>query len=226
VAAALCARLGLGPAKARIRSGFLRDLRQGWSDSASRRWLWVMVLQGAVVVPVWLVGYQMLGLVYGQSYLGGAGPWGFVFSGFTAGLIVGAAALMWRPSRVGLVVCGGTGSMALPLAAMSLTAPLPVVVAATAAAGTELAVSMTMWASLVQERIPSDRLSRVTSHSTLAQILPAAAFGVRATLGAGAVIISAAMVTPLLLPQVRTLALTPMERPAAGELEAAVVAPR
>jgi len=230
-AALLCARLGLKPAKAKIRSGFVRDLRQGWGDFAACRWLWVMALQGAVVVPVWLVGYQMLGPVYGQHYLGGARPWGFVVSAFTAGLIVGAAvALVWRPSRVGLVVCGGTGAMALPLAAMSLTVPVPVLAAATATAGTGLALSMTMWASLVQERIPSDRLSRVTSYSTLGQLLPvplgylaagplAAAFGLRVTLGAGAVVIGAAMVAPLLLPQVRALALAPAQHSAAGARE-------
>jgi hypothetical protein len=238
VAAVLCARLGLGPAKAKMRGGFVRDLRQGWTDFASRRWLWVMVLQGAVVVPVWLVGYQMLGPVYGQDYLGGAGPWGLVVSAFTAGLIIGAVtALMWRPARVAVVVCAGTGSMALPLAVMSLAGPLPVLVAATATAGAGLAVSMTMWASLVQERIPADRLSRITSYSTLGQILPvpagylaagplAAAFGVRAVLGAGAVVICAAMVVPLLLRQVRALALAPADQPAAGEREAAVVSPR
>ncbi|MGW0949874.1 MFS transporter [Streptomyces sp. NPDC002623] len=69
--AALCVRLGLGPAKAKIRGGFTLDVRQGWADFASRRWLWVMVLQGAVVVPVWLAGYQLLGPVYGRDYLGG-----------------------------------------------------------------------------------------------------------------------------------------------------------
>lgn len=33
--------------------------------------------------------------------------------------------------------------------------------------GTGLAVSMTVWASLVQERIPADRLGRTLSYSTL-----------------------------------------------------------
>ncbi|WP_274565088.1 MFS transporter [Streptomyces spiramyceticus] len=76
-AAVLCARLNLAPTKAKVRTGFVADLREGWGDFWSRRWLWVMVLQGAVVVPVWLVGYQMLGPVYGENYLGGAAGWGW-----------------------------------------------------------------------------------------------------------------------------------------------------
>ncbi|MEW2243502.1 MFS transporter [Streptomyces sp. NPDC026666] len=217
--ALLFARIDLKPGVVKVKTGFLADLRDGWSDFRSRRWLWVMVVQGAFVVPVWMVGYQLLGPVYGERFLGGAGLWGLVVSGFTAGLVVGAAvALMWRPRLVGRVVCAGTGSLALPLAAMGAAAPLPVLVAATVAAGTGLAVSMTVWSGLVQERIPADRLSRALSYSTLGQLVPvpfgyllagpvSRAVGVRATLAGGALVIVLAAVVPLLIRQVRTLAL-------------------
>ncbi|MEV5879374.1 MFS transporter [Streptomyces sp. NPDC052101] len=233
-AAVLCARIGLALTPAKVRTGFVRDLKDGWQDFRARRWLWPMVLQGAVVVPVWLVGYQMLGPVYGSRYLGGAGPWGVVVSAFTGGLVVGSAAtLMWKPQRVGVVVCLGTGTMALPLAAMALNAPLVVLAFTTCTAGAGLALSMTMWSSLVQERIPPDRLSRITSYSTLGQVLPvplayvaagplSGTFGVRATLAAGAAVIVAAMVVPLAVVQIRTLSLTPSE-PATDE--ALVTAP-
>ncbi|MFE1558369.1 MFS transporter [Streptomyces sp. NPDC058734] len=219
--AVLFSRIALTPRKVKVRAGFTADLRAGWEDFRSRRWLWVMVCQAAVIVPFWLVGYQMLGPVYGQRVLGGAAPWGVVVSGFTAGLIAGAAlALMWKPTRVGLVVCAGTGSMAVPLAAMAGAVPLHVLVVATGVAGTGLAVSMTVWASLVQERIPADRLGRTLSYSTLGQILPvpfgyllagpaAHVFGLRQTLAAGALVITAAAVVPLALPQVRGLSLAP-----------------
>ncbi|MEU4932044.1 MFS transporter [Streptomyces yokosukanensis] len=217
--ALLFARIDLKPGSVKVKTGFLADLRGGWTDFRSRRWLWVMVVQGALVVPVWLVGYQLLGPVYGERFLGGAGLWGLVVSGFTAGLVAGAAvALMWRPRLVGRVVCAGTGSLALPLAAMAAAAPLPVLVAATAAAGTGLAVSMTVWSGLVQERIPADRLSRALSYSTLGQLVPvpfgyllagpvSRAVGVRATLAGGALVIVLAAVVPLLIRQVRALAL-------------------
>jgi hypothetical protein len=91
---------------------------------------------------------------------------------------------------------------------------------------------MTMWASLVQERIPADRLSRVTSYSTLGQVLPvpvaylaagplSVAVGVRLTLLGEACVIAAAAVIPLFVVQVRALSLTPpaarsyADRPAA-----------
>ncbi|MEV5983666.1 MFS transporter [Streptomyces sp. NPDC052051] len=219
--ALLFSRISLKPKTVKVRTGFTADLREGWDDFRSRRWLWVMVCQAAVIVPVWLVGYQLLGPVYGQRVLGGAAPWGVVVSGFTAGLVAGAAlALMWKPCQVGLVVCAGTGSMAVPLAAMAASVPLPVLVVATAVAGTGLAVSMTVWSSLVQERIPADRLGRTLSYSTLGQILPVPfgyllagpashLFGLRTTLAAGALIITTAAVVPLAIAQVRGLGLAP-----------------
>ncbi|MFD4560523.1 MFS transporter [Streptomyces sp. NPDC058469] len=234
-AAVLCACIGLAPAPAKVRTGFVRDLKDGWADFWARRWLWLMVLQGAVVVPVWLVGYQMLGPVYGSRYLGGAGPWGVVVSAFTGGLVLGSAvALVWTARWVGVVVCLGTGAMALPLASMALNAPLPVLALAACTAGAGLALSMTMWSSLVQERIPADRLSRVMSYSTLGQVLPvplayvaagplSTMFGVRATLAAGAGVILIAVVAPLAVHQIRTLSLAPAEP---VDDEALVTAPR
>lgn len=217
--ALLFSRIGLKSKTVKVRTGFTADLREGWDDFRSLRWLWVMVCQAAVIVPVWLAGYQLLGPVYGQQVLGGAAPWGVVVSGFTAGLVAGAAlALMWRPRKVGLVVCVGTGSMAVPLAAMAAAVPLPVLVIAAGVAGTGLAVSMTVWASLVQERIPADRLGRTLSYSTLGQILPvpfgyllagpaAHLIGLRTTLAVGALVIAAAAVAPLALTQIRGLCL-------------------
>ncbi|MFE2185777.1 hypothetical protein [Streptomyces sp. NPDC059455] len=169
------------------------------------------------------MGYQVLGPVYGQQVLGGAARWGVVVSGFTAGLVAGAAlALVWKPRQVGLVVCAGTGSMAVPPAAMAAAVPLPALVIATGTAGTGLAVSMTVWASLVRERIPADRLGRTLSYSTLGQILPvpfgyllagpaAHLIGLRTTLAAGALIITTAAAVPLAIAQVRGLCLAPAE---------------
>lgn len=237
-AAMLCAKIKLGGGRVKVKTGFVSDLREGWQDFWSRTWLWVMVAQGSVIVPMWLVGYQLLGPVYGERFLGGSGPWGLVVSGFTGGLIAGAAlALMWKPRWVGLVVCLGTGSMALPLAAMALGLPVLVLIGATAAAGTGLAVSMTTWAGLVQERIPKDRLSRTTSYSTLGQLLPvplgyltagpaAELLGVRVVLALAAVVIAGAAVLPLLLRQIRELSLAVEDESVDSELASAARAPR
>lgn len=137
--------------------------------------------------------------------------------------------MLWKPRRVGVVVCLGTGSMALPLAAMAATVPLVVLAAATGAAGCGLALSMTTWAGLVQQRIPKDRLSRTLSYSALGQILPVPIgylaagplsrhLGLRPTLALGALVIAAAAVVPLAVRQIRALSLADEEPETRGEL--------
>lgn len=237
-AAVLCSRIGLKTARVKVKSGFVADLRDGWTDFWSRRWLWVMVMQGAVIVPAWLVGYQALGPVYGERFLGGPGLWGVVVSGFTGGLIAGAAAaLMWRPRLAAVVVCAGTGTMALPLAAMALRMPVPVLVVTAFTAGAGLAFSGTTWASVVQARIPADRMSRTMSYSTLGQLIPVPVgyvlvgplvtlLGLRVTLVAGALLIGCAAIAPLALAQVRELSATELEEAAETALASATRAPR
>ncbi|MFF3378623.1 MFS transporter [Streptomyces sp. NPDC002680] len=220
----LFTRAGPLPRTTRPRTRFTADLREGWREVTGRRWLAVMVCQAALIGPAWLAGYQLLGPLYGERVLGGAGPWGVVVSAFTAGLIAGAAlALAWRPSGAGVTVCAGTGALALPLAAIAARIPLPVLVTAMLVAGAGLEVAMVAWASLLQERIPGDRLGRTLSYSALGQTLPvpvayllagpaAELLGLRTTLAAAAALITTAAVLPLALPQVRALTLAPAEK--------------
>ncbi|MFG2963312.1 MFS transporter [Streptomyces sp. NPDC048288] len=215
--ALLFARAGALPRAVRSRTRFAVDLRQGWRELWCRRWLGVMVCQAALIGPAWLAGYQLLGPLYGQRFLGGAGLWGVVVSAFTGGLIVGAVlALVWRPSGAGFTVCAGTGALALPLAAIAARTPVLVLVAAALLAGAGLEVAVIVWASLLQERIPGDLLGRTLSYSTLGQTLPVPAaylltgpavesLGLRTTLAAAALLITVAAVLPLALPQVRGL---------------------
>ncbi|GAA1045635.1 hypothetical protein GCM10009566_74320 [Streptomyces murinus] len=113
------------------------------------------------VVPAGLRHAADALLKIGQNTVKVAGSALGGISGFTAGLVAGAAlALLWKPRRVGVVVCTDTGSMDVPPAAMAGVVPLSMLVVATGEAGTGLAVGMTVWASLVQERIPADRLGR------------------------------------------------------------------
>ncbi|MFI7319246.1 MFS transporter [Streptomyces venezuelae] len=205
------------PREGRPGTGLRGEMGRGWQEVWRRRWLAVMVCQAAVTGSAWLAGYQMLGPLYAQRVLGGAALWGVVVSAFTGGLIAGAAlALAWRPSAAGAVVCGGTVMLALPLAAMAVRAPLPALVAAYVVAGAGLELAMVVWLSLLQERIPGDRLSRVLSYSTLGQMLPvpvaylltgplAAGLGLHTTLAWAAALVTAAALLPLVLPQVRRL---------------------
>ncbi|SEM69755.1 MFS transporter [Streptacidiphilus jiangxiensis] len=233
VAAALFARLGLGADRLKTASTFGQDFREGWDDFRSRHWLWIMVVQGACLVPVWLVGYELLGPVFGQRYLGGAAAWGAIVSGFTTGVVAGAAlGLLWKPTRVGVVVCLGNGLLAVPLAAMSSTSWVPLLVVSTVVAGTGCAFAITTWAGLMQARVPADRLSRASAYAGLGQLAPVpvgyliagpltAWIGLRPTLAAAAVLVVLAATVPLTVRHVRLLDL-PANRTAAERAPARV----
>lgn len=231
-AALLYTRLGLGEDRLKTKSRFGRDFKAGWDDFRSRRWLWTMALQGAFLVPVWLIGYELLGPVFGQRYLGGAAAWGAVVSGFTAGVVAGAAlGLLWKPRLVGVVVCLGNGLLAVPLAAMAANAPVPALMASTALAGTGCAFAITTWGAVMQAHVPADRLSRVYAFSDMGQIGPvplgylaagplAAWLGLRPTLAAGALLVALAATVPLAVRHVRLLDL-PEPTPAAQPVPSA-----
>ncbi|WP_275460830.1 MFS transporter [Streptomyces noursei] len=215
--AALFARNGGPGAPGGPQTAFARQLREGWADFRSRRWLVVITLQSALVLSVWMVGYQMLGPVYGERFLGGAGPWGVVMSGFAAGVLGGSVlALWWRPRRTGLLCCASAVLMAMPLAAIAARVHTVGLVLAVGAAGMLASLSMTVWTGLLQEVIPRDRLSRAMSYSFFGETVtvplgylaaaPASrVLGLKGTLELGALLIALLGTLPLLLPEVRLL---------------------
>ncbi|GAA0956033.1 MFS transporter [Actinocorallia libanotica] len=209
-------RVPLTPIK---RQKMWAALREGWADFASRRWLWIMVVQSALCCAPWLVGYQILGPVYTQEYLGGAAAWGLVMAVFSGGLIAGSVVvLLLRPRRVAVVACVAIACEALPLAALALHAPLPVLLAAVFLTGVGLDVSINTFAAFRQREIPLELQSRVAAYNLVGQqlLIPvgylvaaplADAVGLVPVLAGCAAVIVVCAFVPLLDGQVRAMRL-------------------
>ncbi|GAA2118460.1 MFS transporter [Actinomadura alba] len=209
-------RVPLTPIKSKDMLGALRE---GWSDFWSRHWLWIMVAQSAACCTPWLIGYQVLGPLYSERHLGGAASWGLVVGGFAGGLITGSVVvLLLRPQRVALVACTATASLALPLVALVVQAPLPMLVAATFVTGVGLDVSINTFATFQQREVPLEMQARTSSYSLLGQQLPIPvgylvagplehAVGVISALAGCAVVILAVAFLPLLNAGVRAMRL-------------------
>jgi MFS family permease len=236
-AAALLTRLAPG-AIPRKQEAAAAEFRTGWRAFTAHRPTMLLTASGAVVVPLWLGGYLVLGPAYADAHLGGPARWGLVVAGFTCGLLAGAAVcLAAPPTRPGWTTCTAAAVMASPPAAMAADAPLPVLVTTTFAAGFTLNVSIVVWRTWVQQAFPAVVLSRITGITGAGQsaLVPAAYLvagpvadhtGLRPALGGAAVLLAAAALAPLAAPGVRALRVHPAATPTAPDEAAEVPAPR
>ncbi len=153
-----------------VRAGVsvLSDVRSGWQEFTSRRWVWLMVLSfggyQATMLPIVFV----LGPVIAEQELNGASSWALVLSARAVGaLAVGFLLFRWRPHRP-LVASTAVILLDVPFV-LALVGGLPIalVVLAGAASSAGLVAADTLWESTLQERVPGPVLSRVSSYDWL-----------------------------------------------------------
>jgi MFS family permease len=216
LAAALISRLRPIQGK-RLPAGLLTDLRDGWFDFWSLRWLVILVVQGSVALLFWLAGFQLLGPMYAVKELGGAGPWGVVLGCFAVGLISGSlVAAVVRPRRVGVTSSAGVAGLFLPILAMATRCPLVVICISVVLAGILLDLSVVVQGSFTQRNIPAEIFGRVIAYVMIGELglvpLGYLAFGslvvfagLDVTLWICAVAILLSAVIPLLVREIRDL---------------------
>jgi hypothetical protein len=201
----------------RIPASFLHELRAGWHEFTSRTWLWVDGLFSAfgnfaVLAPIWA-----LGPLVAEESLGGAAAWAAIVTAFGVGSVVaGAVALRFKPERPLLIGVSALVLIAFPPALLAVPAPTPVIAAGAFAAGFGLILFNTLFETTVQQHVPAEALSRVSSIDWMLSLglypiglavagSVAEVIGVGATLAASA--IWALIWTPVVLavPSVRNL---------------------
>jgi MFS family permease len=148
-----------------------QDVRGGWREFASRRWVWLMVLSFASYQASVLPAIFVLGPVFAKEHLAGASSWALILSARAVGaLLVGLVLLRWRPRRP-LVASTAVVLLDVPfLLCLAGGLPLPVVVATAALSSAGVVAADTVWESTFQARVPADVLSRVSSYESLGSI--------------------------------------------------------
>ena len=211
----------LGPAQASSGStaapSMVRELREGWSEFWSHKWLWVTVLQYTVVLAAWYGGFQVLGPAVARAHLGGAQAWGLITAAEGVGLIVGGVvSLRWTPRRPIVFVVLGGAAIALSLLALALLLPLWLICLIAFGIGVSIEALMVVWTVTMAVNIPSDMLARVSAYDALGSTMgmPAGALvtgpiaalvGVSATQYGAAAIILVASVLALIPREIRTM---------------------
>ena len=113
-------------------------------------------------------GINVLGPVVAEQSLGGAASWGLIVTAQTIGLIAaGFVMLRWRPRESCSWGRWATAGAAPLFALLAVHAPVWVIAAAALSPGVGLETFGVLWDTAMQQQIPQDRLSRVSSYDAL-----------------------------------------------------------
>ncbi|MFB7472420.1 MFS transporter [Kitasatospora sp. NPDC056184] len=146
----------------------LADLRDGWGEFRSRRWLWVTTVQMALFNLLVWAPFLVLGPLTAQRELGGARAWGLVMGVYGVGAVLGGLLMLGRrPGRPLAVATVATLGWAMPSAALAAGLPLLWTAAAALVAGAGSAVCGSLYESTLQSWVPAEVLARVTAFGGL-----------------------------------------------------------
>ena len=225
---AVLATMRLPRAARAATATFLAELREGWDEFRSRRWLWVNVSQHGVQNAFVFGTFLILGPIVADEALGGARDWGFILAAQSVGVVVGGlVATRHRPERPLLWSAVVFAPFVPALVLLGAEQPVWVIAAAFAVTGIGLSMSGVLWETTVQQHVPAEKLSRVVSYDALgsfaaipvgqALVGPVSdGIGIEATLWGAAAIMLASIVFQLSIREIRELRARDPERALAG----------
>lgn len=144
----------------------LQDLRDGFRFMIRTRWLLATLLFASVFVLVVLGPIEvLLPFIAAQRFADGARAYGFILAFFGAGGALGALAVssLRMPRRYLTVMMTMWGAGSIPLVVVGTTASFPAMAAATFVIGVTDGAGMVIWGTLLQRRVPTEMLGRVSS---------------------------------------------------------------
>jgi MFS family permease len=149
-------------------SNFLGELKEGWREFIARTWLWVIVLQFGFCNAITVGTEGVLGPAIAKDQLGGAASWGLILTAQSLGLIAGGLILLrLRPRR--LLLAATLGFLLTIPFLLGLSVPVSVLalIVLAAIAGIGIETFGILWDTTMQQEIPQEKLSRVSSYDAL-----------------------------------------------------------
>ena len=147
------------------------DVRDGFAEVRSRSWVWATLAALCVGLFVMFAPLQVVGAVVAEEQYGDVAVFGYIWIAFGLGTIAGSLiALRWRPRypiRVAMLL---TLPWPVAIAAYAAGAPLPAMLATMVVAGWGVSLFDVWWVTALAERIPPDKLSRVTSYDWMGSL--------------------------------------------------------
>ncbi len=166
---ALClSQLGPGagdsPAPRGARASMVSDLRDGFHEFISRSWVWTMVISFALANAL-NVTWDVFAPLATRRWYDGAPAFALLSILWSGGTLLGGMVLLrFKPSRPLLVGVLVSAPSVLPAALLALRVPLAIVGPCQLLSGMGVIAFNTLWWTALQEHVPPDIISRVTSY--------------------------------------------------------------
>jgi len=146
----------------------LHELAEGWSEFVSRRWLWTIVVGAGFGNMAAFGATAVYGPQVADISLGGAAAWGAISACEGVGLLVGGLILLrYRPARPLFIGVAVLLVWPLPLFFLASLRSTAAIAAGYLLAGIALELFNTSWATALQQHVPLEKLSRVSSYDAL-----------------------------------------------------------
>ena len=194
-----------------------RELREGWSEFISRKWVVVVVIAFSFINLAYEATLGVLGPIATKEHDGGPKEWSWVIAAITLGMIVGGVLAlkihMSRPLLVGILPEIFVG---LWIFLIGVPNQLVATLLIAFATGISIEIFYVAWSTSMQQHIPSESYSRVISYDALGSYALAPiglvvigpiieAIGVAQTSRLLAIMTVIAVITPLAFREVRSL---------------------
>lgn len=146
-------------------TGIGSDFLAGGKEFFSRQWLWVIAFQYAFVVAAINATVGVLGPLLSEQHYNGARDWSLLVGAQAVGTVAGAAGsariAVPRPLLMGVII---TFPVALPMVLLATHAHITVLIGGMFISGIAVAVFGVLWSTTLQQRVPGEVLSRVSSY--------------------------------------------------------------
>jgi DHA3 family tetracycline resistance protein-like MFS transporter len=148
------------------RAHVLRDLRDGLVFMLHTPWLlWTLLFASMFVLVVLGPIEVLLPFIANDRFDDGARMYGFILAFFGMGSALGALAVSWGrlPRRYLTVMMAMWGLGSVPLVVVGFTSSFALMAVATFVVGVTDGAGMVIWGTLLQRRVPTEMLGRVSS---------------------------------------------------------------
>lgn len=150
------------------RRSMLTELREGWDEFRSHRWLVVGAVAFAVFNLCFSGFLSVLAPLQFDEALGGAGEFGLMMAAWGAGSIVGVVlSIRLRPRRPLLLGMGLLPVLGLWMLALAVPLSLPLLALLGFCSGVALDVFVVMWNTTFHRLVSEESLSRVSAYDGL-----------------------------------------------------------